>query len=231
MNERTEIENSCKELSDCTVSKNNCGFKFSFDPLATTRPTLVSYPVMNTTTSLHFNSQDELGKLFTLQDATTLSTINGDQTSLTSTQLSTQPFLNKITRPTPPSLNTININQLMLANSGRGGGDGGSSNSNVNTNCGNNFCNSSNQQQVDNLDEPVLVSGHSRRDSNGSSMSIQLHDIVGSGHHRRDSNVSNASMQLDIPTPSSEIESGNEDESKFSFFPFTLPQKSLSLSS
>ncbi|CAJ0765157.1 7310_t:CDS:2, partial [Entrophospora sp. SA101] len=141
------------------------------------------------------------------EDATTLSTINGDQTSLTSTQLSTQPFLNKITRPTPPSLNTININQLMLANSGRGGGDGGSSNSNVNTNCGNNFCNSSNQQQVDNLDEPVLVSGHSRRDSNGSSMSIQLHDIVGSGHHRRDSNVSNASMQLDIPTPSSEIES------------------------
>jgi hypothetical protein len=61
-------------------------------------------------------------------------------------------------------------------------------------------------------------------------MSIQLYDVVGSGHQRRDSNVSNMTMQLDTPTPSSGTESGNEDENKLAFFPFTFSQKSLSTS-
>ena len=73
-------------------------------------------------------------------------------------------------------------------------------------------------------DSPEDTSGHRRRDSNVSAMSIQLYDVVGSGHQRRDSNVSNMSMQLDTPTPSSGTESGNEDENKLAFFPFTFSQ-------
>ncbi|CAI2183282.1 9792_t:CDS:2 [Funneliformis geosporum] len=77
------------------------------------------------------------------------------------------------------------------------------------------------------LDSPDETSGHRRRDSNVSAMSIQLYDVIGSGHQRRDSNVSNMSMQLDTP---SETESGNEDESKLAFFPFTFSQRPLSMS-
>ncbi|RIB05797.1 hypothetical protein C2G38_2047314 [Gigaspora rosea] len=81
--------------------------------------------------------------------------------------------------------------------------------------------------QTDSLDDNG--SGHRRRDSNVSAMSIQLHDVV-PGHQRRDSNVSNTSMQLDTPTPSSGTESGNEDESKSTSYPFTFSQKPLTMS-
>ncbi|CAG8507522.1 1924_t:CDS:2 [Diversispora eburnea] len=76
---------------------------------------------------------------------------------------------------------------------------------------------------------PDDISSHRRRDSNVSAMSIQLHDI-GSSHQRRDSNVSNMSMQLDTPTPSSGTESGNEDENRLAYFPFTFSQKSFTRS-
>ncbi|CAG8610792.1 11032_t:CDS:2, partial [Cetraspora pellucida] len=108
-------------------------------------------------------------------------------------------------RPIPPPLNT-NFSQLLMPQNGS------------------NFASSS--YQTDNLDDG---SGHRRRDSNVSTMSIQLYD-VGSGHQRRDSNVSSMSMQLDTPTPSSGTESGNEDENKSAFYPFTFSPKPLTMS-
>ncbi|CAG8794867.1 3109_t:CDS:2, partial [Racocetra persica] len=108
-------------------------------------------------------------------------------------------------RPIPPPLNT-NFSQLLMPHNGS------------------NFASSS--YQTDNLDDG---SSHRRRESNVSTMSIQLHE-VGSGHQRRDSNVSSMSMQLDTPTPSSGTESGNEDENKSVFYPFTFSPKPLTMS-
>nr|CAG8616325.1 4850_t:CDS:2 [Entrophospora candida] len=215
MSKRTATQNSSEESSNSPATKNNHEFKFSLDSLsATTKTTPASCP-----TNLHFVSQNELGKLLklktannninnvTFENATTSLAENDSTPHPTITQLPSQPYLRKIARPVPPSLNT-NINQLILANVS------GSSDNNCNIGCNNNLSNS----LFDSPDDAV-VSGHRRRDSNVSAMSVQLYDI-GSGHRRRDSNVSNISMQLDTPTPSSGTESGNEEESKFAFFPF-----------
>ncbi|CAJ0828181.1 7043_t:CDS:2 [Entrophospora sp. SA101] len=215
MSKRTATQNSSEEISNSPATKNNHEFKFSLDSLsATTKTTPASCP-----TNLHFVSQNELGKLLklktannninnvTFENATTSLAENDSTPHPTITQLPSQPYLRKIARPVPPSLNT-NINQLILANVS------GISDNNCNIGCNNNLSNS----LFDSPDDAV-VSGHRRRDSNVSAMSVQLYDI-GSGHRRRDSNVSNISMQLDTPTPSSGTESGNEEESKFAFFPF-----------
>ena len=191
-------DNSCQDNLDPSVNGVNGinGFKFSL-PL--------------TTTNLRFESQDDLGKLFAQGNG--LAFENPTSSPLTTEQVEQQPpFLRKIARPIPPSLNT-NFTQLLMQH-----------NNNINNNNNNiNFASSPSQ-----ADSPEDMSGHRRRDSNVSAMSIQLYDVIGSGHQRRDSNVSNMSMQLDTPTPSSGTESGNEDESKLPFFPFTFSQKSLS---
>jgi hypothetical protein len=194
MGEHSLNDNSCQESLDPSVNgvNGNNGFKFSL-PL--------------TTTNLRFESQDDLGKLFALQ-GNSLTFENATSSPLAAEQVEQQPpFLRKIARPIPPSLNT-NFTQLLMQH-----------------NNSNNFAPSPSQ-----ADSPEDTSGHRRRDSNVSAMSIQLYDVVGSGHQRRDSNVSNMSMQLDTPTPSSGTESGNEDENKLAFFPFTFSQRSLSTS-
>ncbi|CAG8551031.1 12737_t:CDS:2 [Funneliformis caledonium] len=180
-------DNFGQESLEPSVNGNN-GFKFSMDslPIKSLSPSL---PL--TTTNLRFASQGDLGKLFALQ-GNSLNLDNVSSSPSIADQLEPQPpFIRKIARPIPPSLNT-NITHR--------------------------------------VDSPDETSGHRRRDSNVSAMSIQLYDVIGSGHQRRDSNVSNMSMQLDTPTPSSETESGNEDESKLAFFPFTFSQRPLSMS-
>ena len=193
-------DNSCQENLDPSVNgvNGNNGFKFSL-PL--------------TTTNLRFESQDDLGKLFAQGNGLAFEN-STSTTPLTTEQVEQQPpFFRKIARPIPPSLNT-NFTQLLMQQN---------NNNNSNNNNIINFAPSPSQ-----ADSPEDMSGHRRRDSNVSAMSIQLYDVVGSGHQRRDSNVSNMSMQLDTPTPSSGTESGNEDENKLAFFPFTFSQKSLS---
>ncbi|CAG8570405.1 28578_t:CDS:2 [Dentiscutata erythropus] len=201
-------ENSCNEILDINNSSEQSGFKFSLDSIAIKppSPSPVSSPL--TTSNLKFASQSDLGRLFALQG-------NGGVTSESGTSSPSgggpeqiehsQQFLHKISRPIPPSLNT-NFSQFLMSHNGS------------------NF--SSPPYQSDSIDDG---SGHRRRDSNVSTMSIQLHDVV-PGHQRRDSNVSSMSMQLDTPTPSSGTESGNEDESKSASFPFTFSQKPLTLS-
>jgi hypothetical protein len=202
-------DNSCQENLDPSVNgvNGNNGFKFSL-PL--------------TTTNLRFESQDDLGKLFAQGNG--LAFENATSSPLTTEQVEQQPpFLRKIARPIPPSLNT-NFTQLLMQHNNNNINNININNSNINNSNNNNI----NFASLSQADSPEDTSGHRRRDSNVSAMSIQLYDVIGSGHQRRDSNVSNMSMQLDTPTPSSGTESGNEDENKLAFFPFTFSQKSLS---
>ncbi|CAB4400400.1 uncharacterized protein OCT59_011019 [Rhizophagus irregularis] len=197
-------------MSERSVNDNSC--QESLDPSVNGNNGF-KFSLPLTTTNLRFESQDDLGKLFALQ-GNGLTYENATSSPLVAEQVEQQPpFFRKIARPIPPSLNT-NITHLLMQ----------SNNHNSSSN-NNNFASSPSQ-----ADSPEDTSGHRRRDSNVSAMSIQLYDVVGSGHQRRDSNVSNMSMQLDTPTPSSGTESGNEDENKLAFYPFTFSQKSLSTS-
>ncbi|CAG8679527.1 18191_t:CDS:2 [Acaulospora morrowiae] len=200
-------ENTCQEITEA-VDNERQGFKFSLDSFLIKPPSPSPSPLnsLPSTSNLRFTSHGDLGKLFALQG-------NGvafENTTIASEQVEQQPLFRKIARPIPPSLNT-NLTQLIMSHN--------------NGNYNSNFAASPYQS-----DSPDDTSGHRRRDSNVSAMSIQLYDVVGSGHQRRDSNVSNMSMQLDTPTPSSGTESGNEEESKLACFPFTFTQKSLTMS-